>query len=504
MSLRKNILANYVSQIYVALIGIVMVPLYIRYMGAETYGLVGFFTMLQAWFQVLDMGLTPTMAREAARFNGGAIDAMHLRRLLRAMEGIFVTVAAMGCALLVGGSGPIAAGWLKVQQLSVHEVQLAVVLIAVIVALRWVCGLYRGAITGFEQLVWLGGFNVIFATARFVLVIPLFVYVGVNPTDFFAYQLLLAVIEIALLVTKTYQILPQIEAKLHVPVEWASLRGIVKFSVSISIASLAWLMATQADKLVLSKLLPLTEYGYFSLVAMVAGGVLVISSPISGALLPRLTKLSAEGNTTGLIALYRSATQLVVVMAVPAALVLSCFADKVLWVWTGNWLLVLKVAPVLTLYAIGSGVSVIAAFPYYLQYAKGNLKLHLVGSLLFVLAFMPTLIFATNSFGMVGAGWAWLFANMVYFIFWVPFVCHKVAPGLYWTWLIKDVLATCVPAILLTFITRIAFVWSTDRLPMGIQLFALSALLVVVSAVASSKIRAVLAAHFVKTEEIAS
>ena len=45
--------------------------------------LVGFFAMLQAWFQVLDMGLTPTMAREAARFNGGAIDAMHLRRLLR-------------------------------------------------------------------------------------------------------------------------------------------------------------------------------------------------------------------------------------------------------------------------------------------------------------------------------------------------------------------------------------------------------------------------------------
>ena len=31
-------------------------PLYIKYMGAEAYGLVGFFTMLQAWFGLLDMG----------------------------------------------------------------------------------------------------------------------------------------------------------------------------------------------------------------------------------------------------------------------------------------------------------------------------------------------------------------------------------------------------------------------------------------------------------------
>ena len=36
MSLKRNILANYASQIYVTLIGVVMVPLYIPYMGAES------------------------------------------------------------------------------------------------------------------------------------------------------------------------------------------------------------------------------------------------------------------------------------------------------------------------------------------------------------------------------------------------------------------------------------------------------------------------------------
>ena len=209
MSLKKNILANYASQIYVTLIGIVMVPLYVRYMGAEAYGLVGFFAMLKAWIQLLDIGLTPTMARETARFNGGATDALSLRRLLRAMEGIFVGVAVLGAAAMMVGSGAIARGWLKVELLPLEEVQLAIMLMAVIVALRWVCGLYRGVINGFERLVWLSGFNMAVATARFVLVIPFFIFVGTSPTQFFVYQLGVTLLEIAVLLTQGFnQLLP--------------------------------------------------------------------------------------------------------------------------------------------------------------------------------------------------------------------------------------------------------------------------------------------------------
>jgi O-antigen/teichoic acid export membrane protein len=96
MSLQKNILANYASQSYVTVIGIVILPLYIKYMGAEAYGLVGFFAMLQMWFNLLDMGLTPTIARETARFRGGAMDILSYRHLVRALEGVFLTVALLG------------------------------------------------------------------------------------------------------------------------------------------------------------------------------------------------------------------------------------------------------------------------------------------------------------------------------------------------------------------------------------------------------------------------
>src|SRR5688500_15681440 len=86
MNLGRNIIANYVSQSYVVAAGIVTLPLYIRYMGAEAYGLVGLFATLQACFSILDVALSPTTARESARFRGGALDARTYRRLIRALE----------------------------------------------------------------------------------------------------------------------------------------------------------------------------------------------------------------------------------------------------------------------------------------------------------------------------------------------------------------------------------------------------------------------------------
>lgn len=502
MSLQKNILASYISQLFVTLTGIVMVPVHVRFMGAEAYGLVGFFAMLQVWFQLLDMGLTPTLAREVAQFRGGAIGALALRQLLRAMEGVFIGVALIGCIVLMTGSGAIAVNWLKVQQLPLIEVQNSIMLISIIVAMRWVSGLYRGAIMGFEQMVWLSTFNSILATARFVIVIPYFMYVGASPTDFFLYQLVLALIEVTVLVMQTYKLLPKIGPQQRIGWVWATLKGPLKFSATISFASLVWVLATQADKFLLSKLLSLTEYGYFTLAAVVAGGVVTISNPVSGALLPRLTKLNAEGNDVALTALYRGATQLVVVMAVPATLVLALFSDQVLWVWTGDAILVEKVASVLTLYAVGSGISVIAAFPYYLQYAKGNLKLHLIGSFLFIILFVPTLILAIAKLGMVGAGATWLAINLIYFILWVPVVFRCFAPGLYWQWLMRDVVATSAPAILCAWLISKNATWPIGKEAMGFQLCLIGILLVIVTGLSSNEARSILVRRIYRYKEV--
>ena len=51
--------------------GFIFIPIYISYLGIESYGLIGLFIILQGLLSLLDMGLSPTLNREMARFRAG-------------------------------------------------------------------------------------------------------------------------------------------------------------------------------------------------------------------------------------------------------------------------------------------------------------------------------------------------------------------------------------------------------------------------------------------------
>jgi len=279
LSLKKNIIANYASQLYVTAVGILILPLYIKYMGAEAYGLVGFFTMLQAWFALLDLGLTPTIGRETARYRGGAMSALAYRQLFRALSLIFASIALIGgCGLWLFAEG-IATRWLKVSELPMSEVILAVQIMAISVALRWMGGLYRGVISGSERLVWLSAFNALIATLRFIAVFASMWLYGFTPYVFFLHQLAVALLEVSGLFLMSCFLLPA-RSSLEQPIGWSirPVKPFLKFALTIAFTSSVWVLVTQTDKLILSGILPLAEYGYFTLAVLVASGIMVISA----------------------------------------------------------------------------------------------------------------------------------------------------------------------------------------------------------------------------------
>jgi len=417
-----------------------MVPLYLKYMGSEAYGLVGFFAMLQAWFNLLDMGLIPALARETARFRGGALDAQNYLRLIRSLHVIFLLVAFVcGIAIIISAK-VIASNWLNVRVLPISEVQFAVQAMAISIALRWLSGLHRAVIAGSEKLVWLSSYNTIISTLKFVCILPVFAFIGTSPKVFFSYQLLVAVVEISCLAIKANAQLPAKTSCESIGWSLAPVKPLLKFSLTIAISSLVWVLVRQTDKLLLSKLLPLSDYGYFTLAVIVAGVVITSSGPISGALIPRLAHIEAQGDHAGLIALYRSATQLACVIALPVAFMLAAFAEQVLWAWTGDVLVAKSSATILKLYSVGNGIMIVSAFPYYLQFAKGDLRLHLIGNVIFVVILIPMLVVSTWKFGGDGAGWAWLISNILYLLCWIPLVHKRIEPGLHLKWLSRDVL----------------------------------------------------------------
>ncbi len=67
MKLGRNLLAGLANSVWTALVGLAVIPLYLKFLGIEAYGLIGFFATTQALLQILDLGLAPTITREVAR-----------------------------------------------------------------------------------------------------------------------------------------------------------------------------------------------------------------------------------------------------------------------------------------------------------------------------------------------------------------------------------------------------------------------------------------------------
>lgn len=452
-SLKLNVIANYVSQIYVAGVGILILPLYIKYMGAEVFGLVGFFTMLQAWFGLLDMGLTPTIARETARFRGGASKVLEYRALVRALEVLFLGTALLGGGGLFLFSEEITHSWLQIESLSLDVVKYCIQVMVVSVSLRWMTGLYRGVVSGSEKLVWLSTFNMVIATLRFLVVLPILIFVDSSPETFFSFQLGVAILELLIMWMKGRTLLPLTPKGTKIGWSIAVVKPKLKFALSVAFTSSMWVMITQTDKLILSKFLTLTEYGYFTLAVLVASSIVLLTGPIKSALLPRMTRIEAENNQTALVELYCTVTQAVTIMAIPMATTIAVYAKPILWAWTGDIEVVEKANQILSLYVLGYGVLALSAFPYYLQYAKGDLKLHLIGNVVLAIMLIPSIIVATLNYGGIGAAYAWFISNLLYFIVWVPIVHRKFMPLLHIDWLLKNILPVFIIACICAYLS---------------------------------------------------
>jgi len=387
--------------------------------------------------------------------------------------------------VLVAGAGPISERWLHYAALSDAETASALRLMGPALAFRFLVIPYRGFLTGLEDLVWVGGANVAVTTVRSVLVLPAIWLLGANLTVFFLWQLAAGLIELLVFAWRARRSAPAAGGA----GSRATLGKHWRFSLSIAASAAIWVIATNADKVLVSGLLPLEDYASFTIAVIAAAGVMQVTGPIPVAIGPRLTRRHAEGDEPGLIRLYGQATQLTALVAFPACLMLALFPAETLWSWIGNARVAERAAPALAYYALGNGLLAISALPFHLQVAAGRLRLHLAGTGLFLAVYLPLLWWATNRWGMAGAGGSWLAVNLLFALGWVPVAHHYFLPASHWRWLAGQVLVVLVPTSAAALLLRWLLPWPADRWLVLGQLVAVGVALMLVAAASATALR---------------
>jgi O-antigen/teichoic acid export membrane protein len=444
-SVNKNIAFNYAGQMYSTLIGVVVLPLFLNYVGAEAYGLIGFYTLVQSWMTLLDLGMTPTLGREVARLRVRPKETQTLVTVVNSLESAFLSVAIVLAITIFVGKEWVATSWLNIEEIHSTTVATVVGIIGLTVAVRWVSSLNKSGINAYEHQGWLNVFDIVVNTFRFPGSLLLVIVFDGSVLAYFYFQLFVVIIEVFLLRSKLRELMPRISAPRF---SISELRRIAPFAVSIGYTTAIWVLITQLDKLVLSKTLTLSEYGYFTLVATVSSGLMMLSGPVSKAILPRMTALFTQGSIKEMILIYRRSTKLIVVLVMPIAVTVACLPYNVLYAWTGNESAAEWGKDILTLYVLGSAMLAIIAFQYYLQYVHGKLKYHVRYNTFSALLSVPSIIFCAIEYGPIGVAWVWFGFRLLSLLLWVPFVHHQFAPGLHKKWLVEDVLYPLVPIVI--------------------------------------------------------
>lgn len=407
MTMARNVAANYLGRAYSIASLYLFTPLYIKYLGLPAYGVIGFYTILLTIGALVDVGLTATLSREAARLS----DRRELLNLSTTIERLLLSstllVALAICLLapLVVDHWLDGAGVLGTDQL-VSSIQLMAFTIPVQLGVT----LYVGGLSGLQLQGKANAIQALYVTLRGGLIIPVIAQVP-SLELFFAWQLGAGITMLIVARAAYVRAMGFSSFTLGTP-SLAILRPTLGFAGGMFGLTVISALTMQIDKLVVSGLFTVEQFAVYTLTWALSQLPYAAVAPMMLAMLPRLTELSAAGRHVEASAIYDRFVVLVALVGGFGSFSLALFAPEILTIWLQLDALPPNAVELVRVLSMGWLLFTLAALPFHLGLAYGHSRTSIIAGLVSAVAALPVLIFASQRLGLVGAAIPWVLTNL--------------------------------------------------------------------------------------------
>jgi O-antigen/teichoic acid export membrane protein len=435
-SLTANIAANVIGRMYTAIVGVLLVPVYLHFLGVEAYGLFALLNSYMAIAGLLDLGFSAAITREVAKLS--AVSPGDMRDLIWTISIPYCTAALLIALGIYFGSPWIA--FLAIKSTSsfqdptiVHAVGLA----GFGLTLQLPIFLFAGGLAGIERQDLANGITIGATTLRHGVAVILLWRFSNSVATLMASQAIVA----ALTAVGNFIFLWwQMPANNRRPRFRPKLFGDVwRFAVSVGGITILGTIVLQSDKVIVGALLPLKEVGHYMVASVIGSNLLLISQPVAVVAFPRFSQLVVIRDWATSSSTFRNLSQLVALMLLPLTTTIAFFPAQTLLVWTGNVTVAESAAPVLRLLAIGVSFSACACIPYGLIVAAGRTRAFLIFGVIGCAIALPLVYFSTAHFGIIGAAAAMCVYFGVGFAFCAAVLCSLVGRREWSRWISTDV-----------------------------------------------------------------
>lgn len=465
----KNIIANYIGKIWGIISVFLFVPFYIKLLGIESYAVINFYTVVLTIMYFADGGLSATLNREIAR----TTDKKYIGNMLFTIEKVYLAICLFIIIIIFSCSGFIAANWLNSDTIAPEDLRIYISLMGVSVAFQLFTSLQSSGLMGLEKQVLSNGIQVSSSVFRSAIVlIPLYFY----PTllTFFIWHVSMNII--FFFITR-YNLWKFIKTYMSYKFDKQVLKTVGRFAGGMMLMAIISSLNTQIDKLVISKILSLKEFGYYSLAGILSQVPVLIITPIAVAILPRMVKYSENTEKDKLIKLFHVNTFILSALATSGAMVLFLFTKDFLLIWTQDDLIANVIENVTKVLLIGGVFLSFQYMPYHLAIANGHTKTNVRLGIVAIICIIPSLIFCVKQFGLIGATYTWLSMNIFAYFYLGYFIISKFLKNEFKRWLINGTLIPLIIAILIGVISY----YITMNLPKGYYIILYSIIIGLIS-----------------------
>jgi O-antigen/teichoic acid export membrane protein len=223
-----------------------------------------------------------------------------------------------------------------------------------------------------------------------------------------------------------------------------------RFAAGMSGIMIGAIALGQVDKLLLSRLVPLESFGYYSVAGLVASGVSFPAMAIYGATFPVFAQLVVTEQWDVLRTSYHRTCQWLSLALFPPSLALALFPREVLEIYVPHSAVASHAAELLRTIAVGHMLSSILVLPLAVQLAYGWTRLALFKHVIGVPLFVGALVLWIPRYGALGAALAWVGVNVGFVACEIPLMHQRLLKGEMSRWYLTDVAApACAAAVIL-------------------------------------------------------
>ncbi|PKU23529.1 lipopolysaccharide biosynthesis protein [Telmatospirillum siberiense] len=449
LSVSRNVFASIFARIWSGVMQFAFTPVYVALLKPEAYGLVGIYSTLLVSTLFLDQCVSPVLARELGRLGSREGTASEMRNLLRSLEVLSLATGSLVGVMVYLAAPYIGGHWINAGGLPRDEVTSALRLMGLVIACQWPNNLYCAGFIGLHRQDQATNLRILFTTLQWAGAAVLLWGVAPSITLLLSWQAANFALFSAMLARRLWRLMPKASASPRF--DGRKLRSVGRFALGTLVIGMLASLLTQADKLLVSKYIPLDQFAAYSLAFTLASPItLLVAQPVGSALMPHFSRLISGGDRSGLAREYHRWAQTISVLALPMAGALATFGKPLTMLWLGRGSpLVDPLAILLPWVAAGTLVNTVLMTPYVLQIAAGWTRLAIFKNVVALTLFLPTLVIGVPRFGPLMGVWGWLAVNLGCYLIEAPLMHRRLLTGELGAWWGRDTLLPMVVTALL-------------------------------------------------------